>query len=147
MFHTSQWIKNDFQFEVSGSLFFTEYKYLRYGRSHSYGCWPCCTCVPLYRAPQMFTQRIITTHLLKPFQRGYLSLIDKLVRLLKRRPILHTGSFVVARFVYWIFFFRIYWAIRVTHSRLSLVYLAIIVAHSSLRVTTNSLLECGPRIR
>ena len=44
--------------------------------------------------------------------------------------------------------FRIYWATRIAHIRLSLVYLGdYIFAHSSVRVNTNSLLECGPRIR
>ena len=37
--------------------------------------------------------------------------------------------------------------IRAYNSRLSMVSLVIIVAPSSLRVNTNSLLECGQRIR
>ena len=46
------------------------------------------------------------------------------------------------------YYFRIYWATRIAHIRLSLVYLGdYIFAHSSVRVNTNSLLECGPRIR
>ena len=72
-----------------------------------------------------------------------LFLIDEPVRLLKRRPILHTGSFVVVRFVFFIFTGRpesptAGWAWCIW---------AIIVPHSSVGVNSNSLLECGPRIR
>ena len=69
-----------------------------------------------------------------------LSLIDEPVRLFKRRPILHTGSFVVYRFVYW----KKYQS-RPQQAEFG-VFWAIIVAHSSVKVNTNSLLECGPRI-
>ena len=68
-----------------------------------------------------------------------LSLIDGPVHLLKRRPILYAGSFVVVRFVDKL-------PESPTAGRAWCIW-AILVGHSSVRVNTNYLLECGPRIR